>query len=326
MNLEILDQKIQDIQWKVLSYSKAKAIGSFVAYIDARQVMDILDKACGKANWQDKYEVINGVLFCHIGIKIDNEWIWKSDCGTESDVEKEKGEASDAFKRTAVKWGVGRFLYELPIQWIKTNEPKKDNNYPYPVDENGDKIKDISKYINDKLRIENLRKEPAPEIQKEAKVTTPSKVASTLPKLSDKDKKVIEESIFSISTKALIEVEILKLDISYSLSEEDKEWIESIKKIALVRLEKKEAFFDNLRNKPLSDVYPQIIAVLKSYPDELKKIEGFTNKLFDFVNFKNPNDIEALKVFLCQKEKYLNSNQIFLDKVKATKEELFPTN
>lgn len=110
-----------------------------VAYIDARQVQDLLDEVCGAENWQCEYYEQKGNLFCKIGINVetdkDNEsaWVWKSDCGTESNVEKVKGEASDAFKRAAVMWGIGRFLYSKKIVKLPTKEnPKKPKTYlPY---------------------------------------------------------------------------------------------------------------------------------------------------------------------------------------------------
>ena len=135
-------------QWRVQSFSKNKPQCSGVPYIDARDVMDLLDDSVGSENWQDKYEVVNDQLFCSIGIKINGEWVWKTDTGTESQTEKEKGQVSDAFKRAAVKWGVGRFLYNLKIRYIDANEVKKDNNYPYPIDKAGKRIYDITEFIN----------------------------------------------------------------------------------------------------------------------------------------------------------------------------------
>jgi len=81
-------------------------------YIDARQVMDKFDDVVGPENWSDSYKEVKGNVYCTISIKVEEEWVSKSDCGTESNFEAEKGEASDAFKRAAVKWGIGRFLYE----------------------------------------------------------------------------------------------------------------------------------------------------------------------------------------------------------------------
>ena len=105
-------------KWRVQS---SKASGCMcVAYIDARQVMELLDNAVGVGNWQDEYYTVGGVTFCKLGVKYSDEWIWKSDAGSESKIEKEKGLASDAFKRAAVKHGVGRFLYEKDMVWIRT--------------------------------------------------------------------------------------------------------------------------------------------------------------------------------------------------------------
>ena len=135
MDLKKLKEEIE-FKWRVQS---ANAYGaSCVAYIDARQVQDLLDEVCGPSNWQCKYEEYKGNLFCSIGIMDDGAskdlgWVWKSDCGTESNVEKQKGEASDAFKRAAVMWGIGRFLYSKSIVKLPTKEnPKKKGQYlPY---------------------------------------------------------------------------------------------------------------------------------------------------------------------------------------------------
>lgn len=80
-------------------------------YVDARYVMDKLDHL-GPENWQDRYlDRAGGSVRCGIGLLIDGEWVWKWDVGTVSDIEPEKGSYSEAFKRAAVKWGVGRDLY-----------------------------------------------------------------------------------------------------------------------------------------------------------------------------------------------------------------------
>ena len=84
-------------------------------YKNARVDMNILDETVGSSNWQRTHEDIKGNLFCGVAIRQDgNEWIWKWDCGTESNTEKEKGEASDAFKRACFCWGIGRELYTAP--------------------------------------------------------------------------------------------------------------------------------------------------------------------------------------------------------------------
>lgn len=148
MKLEDLKKTIP-YQWRVQSFSKNKPACSCVAYIDARDVMRVLDEVCGAGGWQDDYRVINEQLFAGIGIKIENEWVWKWDTGTESQTEKEKGIVSDSFKRAAVKWGVGRFLYDLDIVYLDADAVKTNTNYPKPVDKQGKVIYDLTKYIND---------------------------------------------------------------------------------------------------------------------------------------------------------------------------------
>lgn len=112
-------------KWRVQSANQWGA--SCVAYIDARFVQDILDDVCGAENWQVQYSEHKGNLFASIGILTNGIWVWKSDCGTESAVEKQKGEASDAFKRAGVMWGIGRFLYSKKIVKlpVKENDAKK---------------------------------------------------------------------------------------------------------------------------------------------------------------------------------------------------------
>ena len=100
-------------------------------YKDARCDMRILDEALTPQRWtRDHYE-IKGRLFCKVGIKFDDEWVYKSDCGVESNTEAEKGEASDSFKRACVTWGIGRELYTAPFIFVpadKVNITKTNNN------------------------------------------------------------------------------------------------------------------------------------------------------------------------------------------------------
>ena len=91
-------------------------VAQLLLYKTARTDAAILDETFGQFNWQCTYSEIKGNLFCTISVKDPNtnEWISKSDCGAESNIEKEKGEASDAFKRSGFKWGVGVELYSTP--------------------------------------------------------------------------------------------------------------------------------------------------------------------------------------------------------------------
>lgn len=89
-------------------------------YKDARCDMKILDETFTSYGWERTHEVINGNLFCTVKIKNPEtgEWIVKQDVGTQSNTEKEKGEASDAFKRACTNVGIGRELYSSPAIWI----------------------------------------------------------------------------------------------------------------------------------------------------------------------------------------------------------------
>lgn len=106
------------ISWRAqsLTHDATKALA--LAYIDARDVMDLLDEVCGPAGWQARYPHANGKTVCEIGIKCGDEWIWKADGAGDSDIEAEKGALSDAFKRAAVRWGIGRYLYNMGTPWV----------------------------------------------------------------------------------------------------------------------------------------------------------------------------------------------------------------
>jgi hypothetical protein len=149
MNLEQLNNEMP-YKWRVQSFSKLKPQGQCVAYIDARDAQKRLDEVCGKEKWQAIYYEVGSMLFCKVGIKIDGEWVWKSDTGSESNIEKEKGHSSDAFKRACVLWGIGRFLYDMKIQYVDANEKKTNSNYPYVIDKNEKRVWDLTEFINNK--------------------------------------------------------------------------------------------------------------------------------------------------------------------------------
>lgn len=95
---------------------------TILLYKDARCDMRILDETVGAENWQRNHEVINGNLFCNVGIYCGDDWVWKQDVGTESYTEAQKGEASDSFKRACFNWGIGRELYTAPRIIFKADE------------------------------------------------------------------------------------------------------------------------------------------------------------------------------------------------------------
>lgn len=107
---------------------------SLLLYKDARVDQKILDEAFGMYGWERTHQSIEGNLYCTVRIwdSEKSQWIEKQDVGTTSYTEKEKGQASDAFKRACVNVGIGRELYTAPFIWIsssKANIQKRDNRY-----------------------------------------------------------------------------------------------------------------------------------------------------------------------------------------------------
>ncbi len=128
MDLEALKAPFNPtlISWRCGATNGDKTKGIALAYLNARDVMERLDEVCSVAGWQARYPFIG---CCDIGIRIQKsgfisgesvyEWVWKSNGAGQSDIEAEKGQYSDAFKRAAVLWGVGRYLYDLPNTWYQ---------------------------------------------------------------------------------------------------------------------------------------------------------------------------------------------------------------
>jgi hypothetical protein len=118
------------ISWRIGSTTKDKSKGMALAYIDARTVMQRLDEVCGPENWQCDYPHAGQKTVCRIGIKVGDEWIWKANGAGDSDIEAEKGALSDAFKRAAVLWGIGQYLYDLDSPWVRL-DTKRDGDKVY---------------------------------------------------------------------------------------------------------------------------------------------------------------------------------------------------
>ena len=121
-------------------------------YKDARVDQTILDETVGAEKWQREHYECKGNLFCRVGIMCDfadkdgeawTEWVWKADCGTESNTEAQKGEASDSFKRACFNWGIGRELYTAPFIWIPAEKCNIQNG------------KCSDKFVVEKIVIEN---------------------------------------------------------------------------------------------------------------------------------------------------------------------------
>lgn len=151
--MKFRDLTAEDIECRVQSVKQNGLV--LLLYKDARCDMRILDSAVGAENWQREHYECKGNLFCRVGINFGTlstkdgtayeKWVWKSDCGTESNTEAEKGEASDSFKRACFNWGIGRELYTSPFIWIPADKCNINNG------------KCFDKFSVEKIKIEDKR-------------------------------------------------------------------------------------------------------------------------------------------------------------------------
>lgn len=124
-NIRLLNADEIDVRVQSVIKAKSGSVGCILLlYKDARVDMKILDETFGVMGWKRKHDVVNDNLFCTVSVynKDTQEWVDKQDVGVESYTEKQKGEASDAFKRACVNWGIGRELYTSPFIWVDLNE------------------------------------------------------------------------------------------------------------------------------------------------------------------------------------------------------------
>jgi hypothetical protein len=111
--------KAEEIDVRVSTISEKGA--SLLLYKDARVDMDILDETV--THWQRRHMLIGNNLHCEVSVWCEGiGWVAKSDVGKESNTEKEKGQASDSFKRACVNWGIGRELYTAPYIWVSADK------------------------------------------------------------------------------------------------------------------------------------------------------------------------------------------------------------
>jgi len=135
--LKFRDLTADEIDCRVQSVNKNGKGLVLLLYKNARVDQNILDETVGAESWQREHYECKGNLFCRVGILCDRydaaenplapHWVWKSDCGTESNTEAEKGEASDSFKRACFNWGIGRELYTAPFIWIPASKCNIEN-------------------------------------------------------------------------------------------------------------------------------------------------------------------------------------------------------
>lgn len=219
MNKEIPLLKATDIECRVQqvrqSYDKQSVEAVLLLYKDARCDMKYLDMLYGVTGWQRSHRLIGDRLYCAVSIfdASSNQWITKEDVGTESNTEKEKGQASDAFKRACFNIGIGRELYTAPMIKITLNDKefKEDNGkyktyasftvkeIEYDEDRQISKLVIVDRFGNVRFTYSNGKDEtPAP---KKPKAKQPTPREKLIAKLEEKGIDVTEYGIEKRLTK-----------------------------------------------------------------------------------------------------------------------------
>lgn len=126
----------EDIEWKPIAVSKKTGKALAAAYVTNRAIMDRLDEVVGPENWRNTFKPgPDGGVLCGISIRVTREdgtssWITKWDGAENTDIEPIKGGLSSAMRRAAVQWGIGRYLYDLPSQWVPVDEGGRFRSAP----------------------------------------------------------------------------------------------------------------------------------------------------------------------------------------------------
>lgn len=130
MNEQEVMEKLQapfdqsEIEWRVGSTTADKSKGMALAYVTNRAIQDRLDSVFGCFGWRNEFkEWKKEGQLCGISVLHEGAWITKWDGADDSDMEATKGGLSDAMKRAAYQWGIGRYLYKLPPIWTEL-EPR----------------------------------------------------------------------------------------------------------------------------------------------------------------------------------------------------------
>lgn len=121
---QVRNLREDEIECKIAQIKDNQGV-ALLLYKTARTDILLLDETFGKMNWQCEYKEVKGNMYCGISVfdRSKNQWVTKWDCGVESVFgDKQKGEASDSFKRAGFKWGVGIELYTAPFVWIPSDK------------------------------------------------------------------------------------------------------------------------------------------------------------------------------------------------------------
>lgn len=168
----------KDVEWRIQQTAQDKSRGLAVAFITSRAIQRRLDEAVGPFHWKTEFspwhQIGNGSQLCALSIYDEErkEWVTKTDGAENSDIEPVKGGLSDSFKRAAVQWGIGRYLYSMGAVWVDVEQKGKN----YYITEAGRKTLD-TRYA------QMLQgKAPAPQQPASPRAAAPRQAAPSAPR------------------------------------------------------------------------------------------------------------------------------------------------
>ena len=128
-----------DVEWRLQQVGKNERgfWGKCLAYITNRAIMERLDSVIGPGDWRNEFTGgPSGGVLCGISVRVDGEWVTKWDGAENTDIESVKGGLSNAMKRAAVQWGIGRYLYDLEEGWANCHADQKQGRFQGKTKEN----------------------------------------------------------------------------------------------------------------------------------------------------------------------------------------------
>lgn len=216
MELKFRTLKPEEIDVRIGQEFKDKTGMTLLLYKNARVDMDMLDEAVGSTNWQRKHLRENSNCIVSIWDNEKNDWVEKEDTGTESYTEKEKGLASDSFKRACVNWGIGRELYTAPRMVIYGNSEQLKYEKYHVAEIEYNENREIAKVV-----ITNQKGIVVFPISKNS--TTPKetpKPVNTTPQQTPTDSKVISPAqakrMFAIANGELEQIKSIMAKYGYT--------------------------------------------------------------------------------------------------------------
>jgi hypothetical protein len=196
--------EVSEVKFKPQTVSGNRALA--VPFVDARVIQDRLDDVLGVMGWQDSYECLpDGAVVCRLRIRLGSEWITKEDVGGQSEQpdegDRRKAAFSDALKRAAVKFGIGRYLYRLKPQWVDYDPQKRqilrNPVLPLPQPANAHREAEPAPAKNGAGEKKAGKQVKMPEPLAEAKAGRgiPATGAELQQRLNDKDERLAKEKL-----------------------------------------------------------------------------------------------------------------------------------